>query len=78
MRHEITLMDVGPPVRKGKMVYRWTKCPVCGLSGGEMKSGYFLGQTKMCCGFDDDTGRPCRLLPPEPPEADTPVIVEAK
>jgi len=78
MRHEPKIMTAGPTLARKSKQFRSLKCPECGIAGGECTTGSFGPTTRTCCGFDDDTGRPCRQLPPKPPEADTPVEIQAK
>lgn len=76
MRHEPKLMATGKPQEYRGLEMRNLKCDECGLEGGESKIGQFGEPTRMCYGFDDDTGRPCRPLPVEPLPADDPVVID--
>ena len=76
MRHEPKLMTPGPERQIKDKTMRSLKCDECGIQGGEMTRGTFGPPTRVCCGFDDETGRPCSPLPPPVPEADTPVEID--
>lgn len=78
MRHEPKVMTPGPAAERDGRVYRILTCDACGCVGGESTTGYFEAATRVCCGHDDDTGRPCQPLPGAPPGADAPIVVEAK
>lgn len=76
MRHEPKIMTPGNSrYLKGK-VYRPLRCDECGIVGGESGAGCDAPPTRVCCGFDDDTGRPFSPLAPPSPEVDTPFILD--
>ncbi len=78
MRHEPKIMATGTIRECDGREFRTLHCEECGVSGGEVTKGSFGPPTRMCWGFDDDTGTPCGPIAPEPEPADTPVIVEGR
>lgn len=78
MRHEPKLMAPGLTHYYNGRSFRDLICTECRIVGGESGAGCNAEPTRLCYGFDDDTGKPCGPLPPDRPEADTPLILEAK